>query len=159
MVWGAIWREGRSPLVFLERDENSPRKGYSARSYIKVLEKGLRPYYNGTRHFQQDNAKIHIAKASIRWLMDHGIELWDWPAHSPDLNPIEHIWAWMKRYLRRKYPDQSGLKENQVDIEIFKARMVEAWEAIPQDVIRKLIDTLEHRLRAVIRAKGWYTRF
>ena len=91
MVWGAIWREGRSKLVFLERDMDSPRKGYSSRSYIQALEEGLLPEYDGTRHFQQDNAKIHLSKASMAWLLGHGIALWDWPAHSPDLNPIEHV--------------------------------------------------------------------
>ena len=75
----------------LERDQDFPRKGYSARSYIKALEEGLLPVYDGTRHFQQDNAKIHKAKASMAWIIGHGIELWDWPSHSPDLNPIEHV--------------------------------------------------------------------
>ena len=159
MVWGAIWREGKSKLVFMERDQDSPRKGYSARSYIKALEEGLLPIYDATRHFQQENAKIHKAKASMGWIMEHGIELWDWPAHSPDLNPIEHVWAWMKRYLRRKYPDQSNLNDNEAHIGIFKARMVEAWEAMPQALIKKLIDGLPARLRAVKRANGWYTKY
>jgi len=75
MVWGAIWREGKSKLVFMERDQDSPRKGYSAPSYIKALEEGLLPIYNTARHFQQDNAKIHKAKASMGWIIDHGIEL------------------------------------------------------------------------------------
>ena len=100
-----------------------------------------------------------MAKASIEWILGHGIELWDWPAHSPDLNPIEHVWAWMKRYLRRNYPDQSSLKTNGVDIEVFKARLVEAWEAIPQEFIQRLIDRLPSRLHVVRRVNGWYTRY
>jgi len=65
----------------------------------------------------------------------------------------------MKRYLRRKYPDQSNLNDNEAHIEIFKARMVEAWEAVPQALIKKLIDGLPARLRAVKRANGWYTKY
>lgn len=159
MVWGAIWAEGRSKLVFLERDEESARHGYTARSYIRALEEGLLPGYDKTRLFQQDNAKIHKAKATMDWMEEHEIDLWDWPPHSPDLNPIEHVWAWMKRYLRRKYPDQSSLGRNEDDIEIFKARIVEAWEAVPQALILKLIEGLPSRCRAIRRANGWYTRF
>ena len=48
MVWGAIWKGGRSPLIIMERDAESKRNGYSAKSYIKVLEEAIEDYRPGT---------------------------------------------------------------------------------------------------------------
>lgn len=91
MVWGMIWKGGRSPLVVMERDPEAPRYGYSANSYIWALEEGLAPYYRPGTFFLQDNAKIHTAAKSKEWLEEHGIWVLSHPAHSPDLNPIEHV--------------------------------------------------------------------
>jgi hypothetical protein len=50
-------------LVVMTRDTRPGKKGgYSSWSYCKALEEGLLPVYDGTRHFQQDNAKIHRSK-------------------------------------------------------------------------------------------------
>jgi hypothetical protein len=59
MVWGSIsmslgGRVWRSPLVVMKRDESAPRRGYTAQSYIKALEEGLRDYYRPTEWFMQD---------------------------------------------------------------------------------------------------------
>ncbi len=45
IIWGMIWLGGRSILVIMERDLESPRQGYSAKSYIMALEEGLLPNY------------------------------------------------------------------------------------------------------------------
>lgn len=74
----------------MERDSKARRGGYSTQSYQKVLTEGLLPHYDGTRQFQQDNAKIHTSIAMREWLHTHIIEYIDWPPHSPDLNPIKH---------------------------------------------------------------------
>jgi hypothetical protein len=53
MVWGCIWKGGRSPLVIMIRDDESPRKGYLVESYIWALEEGLAPFYRpGTFFFR-----------------------------------------------------------------------------------------------------------
>lgn len=59
MVYATIWIGGRSDLVVMERDPDSPRGGYSTNSYIEALEQGLLPFYEPDFTYQQDNAPIH----------------------------------------------------------------------------------------------------
>ena len=161
MVWGGIWKGGRTDLVVMERDYTPPQKGgYSSWSYQEALRQGLLPAYDGTRHFQQDNAKIHRSRSSTEWLLNHAIEvLEDWPAHSPDLNPIEHVWALLKQRVKEKYPDLWELKKNKLDIAEFTRVLQECWWAIDQAEIDRLIGSLPRRLAAVKKARGWYTRY
>jgi hypothetical protein len=73
------------------RDITSEKGGYSSWFYLKALIEGLLPFIDEFSDFQQDNTRVHIAKASKDWLLLHGIIPIKWPAYSPDLNPIEHI--------------------------------------------------------------------
>lgn len=77
MVWGTIWVVGRSKLIIMERDNQSPRGGFSANSYINTLENGLIPNYEPGLILQQDNARIHIAEVGKNGLkiMAYGLSI------------------------------------------------------------------------------------
>lgn len=91
MVWAAIWQSSKSKLVIMGRDTMSRRNGYTAKSCQKALLESFLSIYDGTKHFQQDNARLHNFGGTPEWLQIHGIEWIDWPPRSPDPNPIEHV--------------------------------------------------------------------
>ncbi|KAI2657102.1 Transposable element Tcb2 transposase [Labeo rohita] len=71
---------------------------------------------------QQDLAPAHTAKSTKIWLNDHGVGVLDWPANSPDLNPIENLWGIVKRKMRNKKPKNA---------DELKATVKETWASIP----------------------------
>ncbi len=164
MVWGAIWltEEGeaqRSPLVIMTRDPRSLGGGYTAWSYIKALKEGLRPVYSRGQLFMQDNARVHTARSSMDWLELHDVEVLDWPPYSPDLNPIEHMWVALKRTLHKLHPEFDTMGDTEEEWAAFEAALKEAWAAIPDTLIQKLILSMPHRLAACKAAKGYQTKY
>ncbi|KJZ69866.1 hypothetical protein HIM_10740 [Hirsutella minnesotensis 3608] len=142
----------------MERDSAAKKKGYTAKSYQKALSEGLLLVYDGTRRFQQDNARIHNFGGTPQFLQLHGVEYIDWPPHSPDLNPIEHVWRLLKDKLAELCPHLAELKKNQASIEELEAHLRSAWEAIPQDRIDSLLSSLPRRLAAVRKARALIAR-
>ena len=62
MIWGAIWIGERLDVVLLERDPDAPHRGYSAISYLDILDEQLPTIYEPGMIFMQDNAPIHTAR-------------------------------------------------------------------------------------------------
>ncbi|KAI4884693.1 hypothetical protein NFI96_001291 [Prochilodus magdalenae] len=99
MVWGGISLEGRTALHVLARGSLT-----AIRYRDEILRPLVRPYAGavGPGFFlMQDNARPHVAGVCKQFLQDEGIEAMDWPARSPDLNPIEHIWDIMSRSIHQ----------------------------------------------------------
>ena len=61
MIWGAIWVGHHSDIVIMNRDEDAPRGGYSANSYLEVLQDQLPRCWQPGMVFMQDNARIYTA--------------------------------------------------------------------------------------------------
>ncbi len=90
MIWGAMSSAGVGPLCFLKANVTAP-------VYQEILEHFELPsadqlFKDADFIFQQNLAPAHTAKSTKSWLNDHGVGVLDWPANSPDLNPIENIW-------------------------------------------------------------------
>ena len=96
MVWGVINANGPGPIVRLQGQINSTK-------YINMLTEHFLPYFgqnlNDNLIFMQDNAPIHTAGNVKRFLDENDIPCLDWPAQSPDLNPIENVWHFIKQQL------------------------------------------------------------
>lgn len=96
MVWGGISLEAKTDLVFIDGGANPiNRRGLTAIRYTQeVLENHVMPYagfIGENMLFMHDNAKPHSAKIVKCYLQEVGIQTMEWPARSPDLNPIEHL--------------------------------------------------------------------
>ncbi len=100
--------------------------------------------------FQQDLAPAHTAKGTKSWFNDHGVTVLDWPANSPDLNPIENLWGIVKRKMRDTRPNNA---------DDLKATVKETWASIPPQQCHKLITSMPRRIEAVIKAKGAPTKY
>lgn len=98
MVWGCITRNGVGPLVKIEGIMKKEQ-------YLDILQKNLPEAIRQTKIveenviFQQDGDPKHTAKVVKNWLNNQKFSSIKWPAQSPDLNPIENLWAYMKKKL------------------------------------------------------------
>ena len=146
-------------MMIMERDSLTPNNGFTHRSYLDVLEKGLMPFYKPGQIYQQDNAPIHKTPEVQRWFESHGIWVMDWPPHSPDLNPIEHVWNLLKDKVFELYSELADYGRSKIDWTRFRKALQGGWNSLDQDVIDRLIDSMPRRLAAVRKAKGWYTKY
>ncbi|KAI1004513.1 hypothetical protein K3495_g3698 [Podosphaera aphanis] len=102
--------------------------------------------------FQQDNDPKHTARATKPFLRSKKITCLDWPAQSPDLNPMEHLWGELKRKL-------GGYDEYPKGVGELWERIKNEWSKIPLRSCQNLIESLPRRIEAAVAAKGGNTRY
>src|SRR2546423_13698210 len=110
--------------------------------------------------FQQDNAPTHTAHVTQHYLQQQGFVVMKSPPCSPDMNPIEHLWAVLKRELFRHFPETSDLPGGPDAVKgALAERLAIVWADIGTDTMNALIDSMPTRVQALIDAKGWYTKY
>ena len=96
---------------------------------------------------KDDNAHPHRAHVVDQYLEQEGIEQMDWPARSPDLNPIEHAWDMLQRRISVR------------DRKPRTVMLIDEWLRIPVADIWRLILSFPCICQEVINALGGHTRY
>ena len=144
MAWLVIAADGRSRLV--RCPDRMDSSGYQA----TVLRPNL-GFIRAPGVFMQDGASCHTSRSTLRYLKNQRVNVLPaWPAMSPDLNPVEHCWAWLANQL-------SGQSFGTVD-DLWAALQRE-WARVPATYIPSLYGSMVRRLTAVQVAKGGATRY
>lgn len=149
MVWAAFSRAGKLELQFVSSKMNSA-------DYITTLEKSLTPFLSHFEDedwtFQQDNARIHTSRKTMAWFRDEKITVLDWPACSPDLNPMENLWAIM---VRRVYAENKQYDT----VDQLRVAIGSAWLDVEPKILQNLIESMKRRLFQLIGRAGRLTDY
>ena len=149
MVWAGVTADRRTDLVVVPGILTGQR-------YIdEILRPHLVPFLcpmgiNGI--FQDDNARPHRARIVDGFLQANNARRLEWPAMSPDLSCIEHVWDVLGRAVQKRMTEQSTM----ADLRRF---LGEEWQRIPQATIRKLVFSSRKRLIKCRDNRGGYTHY
>ncbi|GFV14162.1 transposable element Tc3 transposase [Trichonephila clavipes] len=157
MVWGTTAYDSRSTLIVMHGTLTGQR-------YVDdILRTHVGPFLNGLPGaiFQQDNARPHTARVAQdflrwpRWPSGIGIGSWlawsrtlPWPARSPELSPVEHVWDQLKWQM----PSCHSVHDLELAVQ-------DLWAHLSQDNIRCLINSMSDRVAACIAAGGGPNRY
>jgi len=136
---------GRTPTAFLEGNQDS-------QCYQRTLESYLLPFMNEIVDenpvLQHDNCPIHTSASTRQWLPDHDLNVPDWPAKSPDLNPIENAWGYLAHHVYKDGKQYYALND-------LREAIIREWNGMSQEFIKRLIDSMPKRVGQVVMVIGY----
>ncbi|GFW66266.1 transposable element Tcb2 transposase [Trichonephila clavipes] len=149
-VYGGISIDGRTDLYII-RDGPLTARRYRD----EILRPIVVPYAAAIGDdfiLIDDNCMPHRANLVEDFLFEEGIVRMEWPACSPDINPIEHVWdALGRRVAGRQLPPQT--------LQELETALLEEWDRIPQLVINSLIDSMPQRCSTLLAVRGNHTPY
>lgn len=151
MVWGCFTWHNIGPIVKISGIMKKE-------DYLDILKSNLpdfvqsSPYSEEQVIFQQDGDPKHTAKIVKEWFSQQTFKLMEWPAQSPDLNPIENLWSILKKRLGKykRAPENMDELWRRVQFE---------WGQIPDNFIQNLVESMPKRMKGVIKNKGLWTKY
>ncbi|GBM88938.1 Transposable element Tcb2 transposase [Araneus ventricosus] len=150
MVWAGIMLDGRTPLHVCERVTVT-----GVRYRDEILELYLRLFRGAVGPefiLMDDNARPHRALLVDEFLESEDIRRMDWPARSPDLSPIKHVWDAMGRAIATRNTPPRTIQE-------MKTALLNEWDQLPQEIINCLISSMKSRCKACISVRGDHTPY
>jgi len=147
--------------------------GASSLKYLQLLTRWLpdivQQFPRGaTIYFMHDRAGIHHGTLVKNWqsqkeareISGRKVKMVKWPPYSPDMNPIETVCAQVTSLFERLYPGLSNSKYTGWTLRMGIQEGVEhCWELLDSEYSENRAKSMPERIKAVIDAKGWYTRF
>jgi len=169
MFFAAFTYGWHSPLVAIrKRTENEctskfNKLGFNSVQYVnEVFIPHVLPEYDRRGGMDigletvEDGAKYHTSNYTRKFRLMNRVQRMEWPANSPDLNPIENIWSWFKRRFRDQCLDSKRYPNT--DQELIDLAQ-EVWENMPWQRVYKVIDSMPERIVTVIRRHGGATKW
>ena len=139
MFWGCFSKHGTGPLV-------SIKGSVDQYEYLSILKDELIPELNRAKQAipgTWGQRSLSYRKSVKSFLARKRVQLIEWPPYSPDLNPIENLWQWMKHVLETEFP----VRNSADDIE---DRIFSIWRTITPEMCGTYCENYEKRLLAVI---------
>lgn len=148
LVWGGIMNDQKTRLIVIHGNIN-------AQTYVNnVLQAEVLPFIQRNGHnvtLMHDNARPHTAALTRRFLANNNVNVLDWPAISPDLNPIEHIWDELGRRVRTHYVINT--------VHDLSAALQAEWNNLPAHYIQRYVDSMRRRILTCIGQYGGHMRY
>ena len=157
MFWASFYKDYKGPCLFWEKDWGSINAERYREHIVPIIHGYIRLIERDEQlrlQLMQDNAPGHASRDTVQDLQERGIFPISWPAFSPDLNPIEAVWNLMKDWLDQFFPNDEQLSYDQLR-EVVRA----AWDALPREFLKELIESMKARCEAVINAEGGHTKY
>ena len=148
MIWTSFSGKGGPGDIFFLR----PNTTINSSLYIKILESHLTQTMR-RQHvhlFFQDRATPHTAGRTQKYLRTHGLETVFFPSSSPDLNPIENSFSFLKSFLD---------KENTSSLPQLKQSILKHWKKLGRDYFLRLSHSMPRRLKEIVKKKGSMTKY
>ena len=150
-VWGMVSLNCKSDMVTVNGNLNARR--YRDENLAEQVEPHFDDHALADRPiFMHDGATPHTARISMAFLCQSAMEVLPWPSLSPDLNPIEHVWDYIRRHLNEMDPHVQSWDE-------LREAIHEVWRHMPQQYVRRLIHSMQMRVAAVMAADGGSTHY
>ncbi|GFV57205.1 transposable element Tc1 transposase [Trichonephila clavipes] len=116
--------------------------------YVRLFQSAVGPDFI----FMDDNAPCHQAVLIDDFLETENIQRMSWPANSPDLNPIEHVWDMLRRQIGALSHPPNSITE-------LKRALQEAWNCLSPQLIHHLIASMVNRCAACLAVRGDHTSY
>ncbi|GFX72494.1 transposable element Tc3 transposase [Trichonephila clavipes] len=145
LLWGGIMLGSRTDLhIFDAGSVNGTRYcNEILLPYVRLFRGAMGQQFL----FMHDNAPCHRTVAAEQLLESENIERMDWPARSPDLNPIEHVWDFLGRRLAARTLPPLTIRE-------LRLALQDEWAAMPQQLIDTLILSMGRRCETCLAVRG-----
>lgn len=155
MIWAGFYAETKSSLVVMTKDPAAKRNGYTARSFLQLLQDNL------PQHAQQvspssTTMRLFTPQIIVReWLENNGFIVIDWPPLFTDMNPIENLMFYLKELVDEIHPDlvhaYGGAETIQ---EMIGEAAEQTWNVMDWSMFEAVIDSMPRRSSGITQCTG-----